>query len=300
MWLTNTMLHKIPLSVLRSFEAAGRGGSFRMAADELGLTPGAVSHAIAKLEDALGVSLFTRTTRAVALTPEGVTLMQHVERGFSELRQGLERVSARGQKLLRLHAAPSFAAQFLAPRLPRFLAAYPDIEIRLAAGTDYARFKADEFDADIVYGKLPVAPGLLAVHLTEETVTPLCTPALAATIHNADDLLTQKLIHSDNKQIRWSDWFSANGVKAPHPHGLRFDRSFLAISAAADGQGVALESTLLAQREIKQGRLVAPLAGVAQDIIYIGHHFVYPSARQGSALIETFLAWLLLELALPL
>ncbi|OYV24810.1 MAG: LysR family transcriptional regulator [Rhodospirillales bacterium 20-58-10] len=293
------MLQKIPLSVLRSFEAAGRSGSFRLAADELGLTPGAVSHAIAKLEDALGVSLFTRTTRAVALTPEGETLMLHVERGFNELRQGLERVSARGQKLLRLHAAPSFAAQFLAPRLPRFLALHPDIEIRLAAGTDYARFKADEFDADIVYGKLPVAAGLLAVHLTQETVTPLCTPAMAAAIDKPSDLLTQKLIHSDNKQIRWSDWFSANEIKAPTPHGLRFDRSFLAISAAADGQGVALESTLLAQRELKQGRLVAPLTGKAKDITYTGHHFVYPRARQGSLLIETFLAWLIKELDQP-
>jgi DNA-binding transcriptional LysR family regulator len=293
------MLQKIPLSVLRSFEAAGRSGSFRLAADELGLTPGAVSHAIAKLEDALGVSLFTRTTRAVALTPEGETLMLHVERGFNELRQGLERVSARGQKLLRLHAAPSFAAQFLAPRLPRFLALHPDIEIRLAAGTDYARFKADEFDADIVYGKLPVAAGLLAVHLTQETVTPLCTPTMAAAIDKPSDLLTQKLIHSDNKQIRWSDWFSANEIKAPTPHGLRFDRSFLAISAAADGQGVALESTLLAQRELKQGRLVAPLTGKAKDITYTGHHFVYPRARQGSLLIETFLAWLIKELDQP-
>ncbi len=291
------MLNKIPLSVLRSFEAAGRCGSFKLAADELGLTPGAVSHAIGKLEDALGVALFTRTTRAVALTQDGETLMTHMARAFHDMRQGLERVSSRGQRLLRLHAAPSFAAQFLAPRLPRFLDANPGVDIRLAAGTDYARFKNDEFDADIVYGALPVAPGLLAIDLAEETVTPLCSPAVAAGIHAPADLLTQKLIHSDNKLIRWSDWFSANGIKAPAPHGLRFDRSFLAIGAAVDGQGVALESTLLAGRELAQGRLVAPLAGIARDLTYIGHHFVYPRARQGSQLIECFLSWLLRELA---
>jgi len=291
------MLNKIPLSLLRSFEAAGRNGSFRLAADELRLTPGSVSHAIAKLEDTLGVSLFTRTTRLVALTPEGETLMAHMERAFNDMRDGLERVSARGQKLLRLHAAPSFAAQFLAPRLPRFLEAHPGVEIRLAAGTDYARFKTDEFDADIVYGPLPVAPALLAIELVQETVTPLCAPALAAAIRSPADLLAQKLIHSDNKQIRWADWFSANGIKAPAPHGLRFDRSFLAIGAAADGQGVALESTLLAGRELAQGRLVAPMAGMAKDISYIGHYFVYPRARQGSQIIESFLTWLLKELA---
>jgi DNA-binding transcriptional LysR family regulator len=297
MWLTNFVLNKIPLSVLRSFEAAGRSGSFRLAADELGLTPGAVSHAIAKLEDALGVSLFARTTRSVALTQEGETLMAHMERAFNDMRQGLERVSSRGQRLLRLHAAPSFAAQFLAPRLPRFLEAHPNVEIRLAAGTDYARFKTDEFDADIVYGVLPAAPGLLAIDLAQETVTPLCTPALAAQIRTPEDLLTQKLIHSDNKQIRWTDWFGANGIKAPAPHGLRFDRSFLAIGAAADGHGVALESTLLANRELAQRRLIAPLAGSAQNLTYVGHHFVYPRARQGSVLIENFLAWILQELA---
>jgi len=291
------VLNKIPLSVLRSFEAAGRSGSFRLAADELGLTPGAVSHAIAKLEDALGVSLFARTTRMVALTPEGETLMAHMERAFNDMRQGLERVSARGQKLLRLHAAPSFAAQFLAPRLPRYLEANPALEIRLAAGTDYARFKTDEFDADIVYGAVPAAPGLVAIGLAEETVTPLCTPALAAEIRAPADLLGQKLIHSDNKQIRWTDWFAANGIKAPAPHGLRFDRSFLAIGAAADGQGIALESILLANRELAQRRLIAPLAGIAQNLSYVGHHFVYPRARQGSRLIESFLAWLLQELA---
>jgi DNA-binding transcriptional LysR family regulator len=292
------MLNKIPLSVLRSFEAAGRRGSFRLAADELGLTPGAVSHAIAKLEDALGVGLFARTTRSVALTAEGETLMVHMERAFNDMRQGLERVSARGQRLLRLHAAPSFAAQFLAPRLPRFLEAHPGVEIRLAAGTDYARFKTDEFDADIVYGALPVAPGLLVVDLAREVVTPLCAPALAAQIRTPADLLNQKLIHSDNKQIRWSDWFAANDIKAPAPHGLRFDRSFLAIGAAADGQGVALESTLLAGRELGQHRLMAPLAGVARNLTYIGHHFVYPVARKDNQIIENFLAWLLRELAL--
>ncbi|MDR3521146.1 MAG: LysR substrate-binding domain-containing protein [Acidocella sp.] len=287
------MLNKIPLSVLRSFEAAGRNLSFKAAADELGLTPGAVSHAIAKLEDALGVTLFTRTTRAIALSHEGEALLARVSRGFEELRLGLEQVSTRAQRLLRLHAAPSFAAQFLAPRLPVFLAANPGVDIRLAAGTDYARFKTDEFDADIIYGNLPAIAGLIATPLGTELVTPLCTPAMAALIKTPNDLLGQNLIQSDNKQIRWPDWFAANGIKAPPPRGLRFDRSFLAIRAAVDGQGLALESTLLAQRELAQGRLVAPLAGIAQDVTYTGHHFVYPSSRKGNLLIAGFLAWLL-------
>ncbi|HQT46704.1 MAG TPA: LysR substrate-binding domain-containing protein [Acidocella sp.] len=297
MWFTRPdVLNKIPLSVLRNFEAAGRNQSFKAAADELGLTPGAVSHSIAKLEDALGVELFTRTTRATALSPAGEALLLRVSRGFEELQLGLEQASTRTQRLLRLHAAPSFAAQFLAPRLPAFLAANPGLDIRLATGIDYARFKTDEFDADIIYGKMPLIAGLMTIPLGEEHVTPLCTPEMAAFIKTPTDLLSQNLIQSDNKQIRWPDWFNANGIKAPPPRGLRFDRSFLAIRAAVDGQGLALESTLLAQSELTEGRLVAPLKGVAQDITYTGHHFVYPVSRQGNFLIKTFLAWLLDEL----
>src|SRR5918998_5987303 len=126
------MLHQVPLSILRAFEAAGRTGSFRAAATELGLTPSAVSHAVRKLEQTLGASLFEREGRAVHLSPEGEALMRHVGRAFDELRRGLEIVSTRGPMMLRLHSAPSFAAQWLTPRLSRFLRIHPGIEVRLA------------------------------------------------------------------------------------------------------------------------------------------------------------------------
>jgi DNA-binding transcriptional LysR family regulator len=291
------MFNRVPLSSLRSFEAAGRLLSFKGAADEVGVTPGAVSHAIAKLEDLLGVSLFIRTTRRIELTAEGETLLAYVGRGFEEVRLGLARVTTRGDRLMRLHAAPSFAAQFLAPRLPGFLAAHPGIDIRLAAGTDYARFKTDEFDADIIYGEPPVTPGLIMVALAQETVTPLCAPQLAASLHSPAGLLAARLIQSDNKKIRWTDWFTANAMAAPPPRGLRFDRSFLSIAAAVDGQGMALESTLLARRELADGRLVAPFLRSAANITYVGHFFIYPAYRYGQPMISRFLDWLLQELA---
>ena len=234
------MLHDVPLSILRAFEAAGRTGSFRSAATELGLTPSAVSHAIRKLEQTLGASLFARDNRVVQLTPEGEALMRHVGRAFEELRRGLEMVSTRGSQFLRLHSAPSFAAQWLTPRLARFLRDHPGIEVRLAAGTDYTRFLNDEFDADILYG-LPRQEGFVVVPLGEETVTPLCTPDLARAIRTPMDLFRQVLIESETKQVRWSDWFARNGLPAPRPQGVRFDRSFLAIAAAVEGLGVALE-----------------------------------------------------------
>lgn len=295
------MLNAVPLSMLRAFEAAGRTGSFRAAAAELRLTPSAVSHAIRKLEDQLGVRLFQRQGRTVEMTTEGQTLMRHVGEAFDTLRRGMEAVSTRAPLLLRLHVAPSFATQWLAPRLQDFLTANPNVEVRIAASTEYANFNEDLFDADIVYAAAATArvmPGLVRISLGEETVVPLCAPALATRIRRPADLLRETLIHSDNKMLRWPDWFAANRLSTPTPHGLRFDRSFLAISMAADGLGVALESTRLAEREIASGRLVAPLSGRSVDLHYLAHFLVYPRASQANPLITRFSAWLQRKLSM--
>ncbi len=290
---------RVPLSAVRSFEAAARRRSFKDAAAELNLTASAVSHAIRKMEASLGVTLFERQGQGVVPTAAGEALLEHVGRAFDELHRGLDLVAARGPQLLRLHCAPSLAAQWLTPRLARFLAAHPGFEVRLAAGMDYARFVGDEFDADLVYGP-PRGEGLVTVPLCTETVMPLCDPERAARIRTPDDLLDQVLIQSDNKQVRWPLWFARNGLPAPRPLGVRFDRSFLAIAAAADGLGVALESTLLAEREIASGRLVAPLRGIAQDITYVGHHLVYPATTRRRAPLRVFARWLAQEMNIVL
>lgn len=285
------MLAHVSLPAVRAFEAAARRGSFRAAAAELNLSPSAVSHAIVKLEKTLGVTLFERNGRSMALTINGETLMHHVRNAFDELRRGLESISAQGPQLLRVHSAPSFAAAWLTPRLPAFLAQHPGIELRLSAGTDYTRFTGDDFDVDIVYGPVR-GDGLATIDLPQETVTPLCSPAFARSITSPADLLRASLIHSDNKQVRWNHWFSINGMAAPAPHGIRFDRSFLALAAASDGLGVALESTLLAEREIQAGRLVAPLASRAQDVRYVGHRIVFPSFNHQRRIVRSFIDWL--------
>ena len=230
---------KVPISTLRVFEAAARRQSFHAAASELNLTPSAISHAIRKMEETLRVVLFERVGRRVSLSSEGQTLMGYTERGFDELMRGLEAVSARAPRLLRLHSGPSFAAQWLVPRLARFFAQCPEVEVRLSAGVEYARFDTGEYDADIIYG-LPRQEGLVVLPLKEETVTPLCAPHIAETIESATDILRHPLIQSDNKQVRWPAWFALNGIPVPSiSRGCRFDRSFLAIGAAADGLGIA-------------------------------------------------------------
>lgn len=285
------MLNAISLPGLRVFEAVARRGSFKSAAAELNLSPSAVSHAVMKLETALGVPLFERSGRQVRLTLSGELLIQHVAAGFAELRRGLDLIAAqKGRGLLRIHSAPSFAYAWLSPRLPLFLKENPGLEVRLSASADYARFTADDFDVDIVYGPVH-AETVIAVPVAEEIVTPLCAPALAQKIRSPRDLLEYSLILSDNKQVRWPHWFAANGIHVTLPHALRFDRSFLAIGAAVDGLGIALESTLLAGRELERGDLVAPLAGIAQDVRYVGHQLVYPREAKQRASVATFVAW---------
>lgn len=286
------------LSALRVFEAAARNGGFRAAAVELHLSPSAVSHAIRQLEGNLGVRLFERKARRVILTPDGAALLRHLSVAFEEIRRGLVAVSSRGSSLLRIHCAPSFAAQWLSPRLKDFVAEHSGVELRLAANAGYATFPSEEFEADIVYGA-PRAEGLVAHPLVEEVLTPLCSPSLAARIQCPRDLLDLPLIQSDQKQLRWPDWLRANEIAAAPFPIARFDRSFLAIAAAGDSLGIALESTLLAEREIRQGRLVAPLAGKAADLQYVGHHLVYPQTLRSRRPLRQFVSWLFRELELP-
>src|ERR1700751_6371649 len=134
------LLSSVPISAIRAFEAAARTGSFRDAANELHLTPSAVSHAIRKLESAMSTALFERGARSVRLTPAGENLMCHAGAAFDNLRRGMEEVAGRGPQLLRVHCAPSFAAQWLAPRLAQFLAAEPQLEVRLRGGTEDVAF----------------------------------------------------------------------------------------------------------------------------------------------------------------
>jgi LysR family glycine cleavage system transcriptional activator len=300
------MSRPLPFSALRAFEAAARTGSFRAAADDLKLTPSAVSYAIRGLEQTLGTVLFLRTGRSIRLTDGGRTLLRYVERGFGELQLGIGSVSAHGPQLLKVHSAPSFAAQWLLPRLRRLLQEVEGLEVRIAAGTDYARFLSDEFDVDIVYG-MPspddygtMHQNLVILPLGTEVIAPLCAPALATNIRTPRDLLQHTLIESETKKVRWPAWFAANRLTAPDPRGPRFDRSFLSLSAAVDELGVALESTLLAERELASGRLVRPLKNMCEDVVYTGHWLVFPRSMRYSQPLVLFVGWLAKELGIEL
>ncbi|WP_049735810.1 LysR substrate-binding domain-containing protein [Rhizobium ecuadorense] len=285
------MLQMASLSALRIFEAAARLASFRAAAEELHLSPSAVSHAISKLERELGTSLFERSTRKVTLTLAGQTLLGHASNAFEELRRGVEMISSNKAHLLRVHCAPSYAAQVLSPRLPDFLRQNPGVEVRVAASTTYARFVDGLFDVDIVYGEPQNREDLIVIPLLEEVVSPICSPNLAGQLKSPRDLARFPLIRSDLKRIQWIDWFELNNLGPPPAPAMSFDRSFLALDAAANDLGVALESNILARRDLENGRLVRPFAN-CRDNRYIGHYLAYPKTGVQRRLAKHFADWL--------
>lgn len=289
-------IKRLPLPALRVFEAAGRTCSFVMAAKELDLSASAVSHAIRKLETAAGIALFTRNTRHTALTPEGSVLLEHVQRGLEEMSRGLAIATAEPAAPLRLHTAPTFASQWLVPRLTSFVREHPGIELRISASTDYATFENDDFDLDIVYGE-PQRTAHEKIPLLIEELTPLCSPELASQIRSPQDLYSQSLIQSDGQSVQWKGWFAANGMQTPSHFGLAFDRSSMGISAAVDGLGVVLESTMLADRELRSGKLVCPLRDVSNSVRYVGHYLVHPRRHRQHDAFAQFKAWLFDELA---
>ncbi|TBA08187.1 LysR family transcriptional regulator [Rhizobium ruizarguesonis] len=287
------MLQMTSLSAMRIFESAARLGSFRNAAEELNLSPSAVSHAISRIERDLGVALFERTTRNVRLTIAGQTLLAHASSAFEELRRGIEQISSNKALLLRLHCAPSYAAKVLSPRLPQFLKGNPGFEVRIAASTSYARFVDGLFDADIVYGEPTNRDDLIVIPLGEEIVCPLCAPELARRLTSPRDLVDQSLIRSDLKRIQWIDWFEANNLGPPPAPSMSFDRSFLALDAAVNGLGIALESCVLARKELESGQLVKAFPAKSRDNRYIGHYLAYPKSGSQRRLARIFADWLI-------
>ncbi|PVX81712.1 DNA-binding transcriptional LysR family regulator [Paraburkholderia unamae] len=290
------IFRKIPLAYIRVFEAAGRTLSFADAARDLNLSPSAVSHSVRKLEEQLGQRLFQRSTREVRLTREGAMLMEHIQRGMDEIQRGFALLAGNERTPLRLHTAPSFATQWLLPRLAGFVRDHPDIDLRFSASTEYARFD-DDFDLDIVYGEPKPSPHE-KIPLALEGLAPLCNPALAERIRKPEDLYHLPLIQCEVQMYQWKGWFETNQLPPPTHYGLRFDRSSMAIAAAVDGLGVVLESTLLSERELQRGELVRPLAGTTREVEYVGHYLVHPRRQHRHEAFETFKAWLLKALGI--
>ena len=284
-----------PLKALLAFEAAARRGSFALGAEELAVTPSAVSHHIQQLEDFLGVPLFQRHPGRAALTAAGRTYARELERAFGVIAEATNLVAPQSQRgYLVVASGPSFAAKWLQPRLPEFLRANPEVRIRLSTLSDHDDLETTRFDIAIAYGhpntaKHDVEPLLL------ERLRPLCSPVLAATLalHTPQDLLRATLIHSSNG-LTWSEYLRrVCGEEVRPDNELWLDRSVMAIEAAVDGLGVVLESELLAAEELNDGRLIAPFDDAQFSIEVTSYYLVrsrgYKTSSQAAATFETWL-----------
>ncbi|WP_315386003.1 transcriptional regulator GcvA [uncultured Stenotrophomonas sp.] len=296
-----------PLNALRTFEAAARHLSFNAAASELFVTPAAVSHQVKHLEAYLGVSLFQRNHRSVALTPEGAALATSVGELLGQLDRALDRARTRAPTELRVTTMESFAAKWLVPRLHRFHQAFPDVRVRIDTSDERADFHRDGFDVGIRYGPGNYV-GVCAEVLMQAPVFPVCSPTLVSDsqhrLQHPDDLRHYTLLHDEGASGRagvpaWSDWLAAAGArKVNAASGPVFASIYLAQEAAASGHGVALGLAPLVEEDLRQGRLVRPLDQELRNAY--AFWLIQRETAQPRADIEAFCQWLRDEQCRPL
>ncbi|UEM24193.1 LysR family transcriptional regulator (plasmid) [Skermanella mucosa] len=293
------MQNRLSIKSIQAFEAAARLGSFAAAADELAVTPSAVSHQVKLLEEQLGVPLFHRIHRAVVLTDAGQHLATEVIAAFSRIDAATRTVAVAGTgAVLTVHSTPSFASQWLMRRLARFGETHPGIDIRLNASMLPVTLNQGTVDVDIRYNPGTAAAGAVMVPFPDDTIVPLCSPSLAngiKPIRRPADLANHTLIHSEITILSWRDWGRRHRrVRLDMERGPRFDRSFMAISAAVDGLGVCLDSLLLAEQEIRTGKLIVPFPGDCMKAQ--GHGFLTLRTKTDLPKIRSFREWLFAEL----
>lgn len=287
-----------PLNSVRTFEAAARHLSFNRAAEELHVTPSAVSHQIRCLEDFLGVRLFRRLPRQVVLTPEGQRYLPRIRSAIGQIGSATEEIMAqRGSGPLTISVVPSFASRWLVPRLVGFQMAYPDIEVRLITSVGSVDFTTSDVDLAIRHG-MEKWRRARSHELTTENVVPVCNPRLLEGPHalrRPEDLRHATLLHVLPRLGEWRAWLNAAGVTDCDPErGPKFMTYSLALKAAVAGLGVAMADRHLVGDDLKSGRLLTPF-----DIELVRgstYYLVYPEERANDYKITAFRDWLFAEI----
>ncbi len=307
-------LRSPPLNGLRAFESAARHLSFVAAADELFVTPGAISHQIAALESFLGLKLFVRGTRGVALTDSAKACLPRITQGFDTLRDAV-RSLARELEIPPLTVAvpPGFASRWLLPRLATFTHRHPEIEVRFSTGEGVADVVREDssgpsgepglhvgpMDVSIRFGR-GIYTGLVSEKLFDAEITAVCAPSLMKNpADRASDLRGTTLIHDDTvyfdaEQSDWNVWLDAADLQGVDvSRGPRFSHTGLALDAAEDGVGLALGITALTTERPRATSLVGPVPFKLRSSF--SYYLVYRREMGGDAALQAFRAWLLTE-----
>jgi len=290
------MPRRLPsLNAVKAFEAAARSKSFTRAAEELFVTPGAVSQQVKALETELGLKLFNRERQRLVITEAGREYLAVVREALDQIALGTERLMRRQRSgVLTVSVSTDFAAKWLVNRLGRFAEAHPEIDLRVAANDQRVDFAREDVDLAVRHGD-GQWPELEVVRLCSERLFPVCSPKLLRGRNRtmrAADLLKFPLLRLDD-WTNWGRWFEAAGVAAPVMHGPVMNRASMLIDAAIDGQGVALARTALAAWDIIHGHLVRPVdVSLGMSNTY---WIVSPKATASVLKIATFREWLLAE-----
>jgi len=290
----------LPLNALRSFDAAARHLSFAAAAEELCVTAAAVSVQVRRLEEWVGAPLFLRGHRSIALSTTGEALAPRLTALFVEMERLLGQVAKVHAGSLQVSAMPSFASKWVAPRLARFRARHPHIQVRMMGADRRADFERDGIDIGLRYGDGDY-PDLHCELIARATASPVCSPALAAQIGGDPARIdTALLLHDESALVApglptWSAWFTEAG--APRDignEGILFSNSHMALSAAVASQGFALGLTPLIDEDIAAGRLVRPFAVEIESSF--GFWFVCARDRVAEPKIAAFRDWVFAEI----
>ncbi len=285
-----------PLSALQAFESVARRGSFAAAAEELHLTPSAISHQLAKLEGLLGSRLLERSFRGVVLTPAGKAYLPKVASALGVLNAATEDLRHGVSDSLYVHCSPSFATLWLMPRISRFAQSHPEVSLVLSASHVHSDFGLGLVDIDIRYG-VPTWQSLDVEPIFVEKVQPLASPEFISrhALHAPEDLIALPLIQSIVNVAQWSEWFDRFHPDArPERFALKFDRAMMSLDAAVQSLGVALESTTLGHAYISSGRL-RPVFGDDMALEVQGHYMVCPARNAARPHVRKFLNWIRLE-----
>jgi LysR family glycine cleavage system transcriptional activator len=292
---------------LRTVEAAGRHLNFTRAADELGLTPAAVSHQIKEFEDKLGIALFARTSRTTKLTEAGALIHEAVTEALDVLHLAAMRARklARGTSELRVTTDATFASKWLLPRIDQFRKLRPDIELRFDVTSKLRDFGRDDIDVAVRFGTGRY-PGLAAERLFDNVVIPVCSPKLLKSgppLEKPRDLLRHTLVHIEWSRMgvtwpNWRMWMAAAGVEDfDDSRCVVFEDSSHAVQAAIDGSAVALADFAMIANDLSTGRLIRPFELGIRLPADFAYYLVYPTETAGDARIAAFREWIFEESA---
>lgn len=283
-----------PLHLLQAFEAAGQHLSFKRAAEELHLTPSAISHHIKRLEEILGFALFKRMNRALTLTEGGQAYLRVVNEAFNQLRRGTSQTLQHfGQPTLRTSVLPFMASEVIIPNLESFKRQHPNIELRLETSLRWIDFEHDDMDMAIRYGN-GNWPGLVSERLTNITVTPFCSPQYQADmqIRTPEDINRCTLIHVSSVPDGWQRWCTMHNTELKGNAGELYMDNYPAILQAAErGLGVCLGMLPLTHAWLQTGRLVAPLD--TRDTLEEAFYLIYRERDKDRPELQAFRNWLL-------